>query len=132
MSEGSHPGAEEVVGRAEFTLAGRSFVLGCAPGQEARLRELAARLDGRVRELIEAMGDVGAENLLAAAALSYLDELDAAADALTPAPALPPPAGPSEAEIDVRLKAIELKAAGALVEAASRLESLARRIDEAR
>lgn len=35
--------------RVEISLNGRNFVLGCEEGQEARLRELAAFVDSRMR-----------------------------------------------------------------------------------
>ena len=65
--------------KAELQIAGKRYALSCAPGQEGRLEELGARFDQRVKELIEALGDLGAERLFLAAGLSILDELDAQA-----------------------------------------------------
>ena len=64
------------VSRAELSISGKRYLLSCAPGQEARLEELGARFDARVRELAEAMGDIGPERLFLAAGLSFIDELD--------------------------------------------------------
>ena len=65
--------------KAELQIAGKRFALSCAPGQEARLEELGGRFDQRVKELTEALGDIGTERLFLAAGLSLLDELDAQA-----------------------------------------------------
>lgn len=105
--------------KAELSIAGKRYALSCAPGQEARLEELGARFDQRVKELINALGDLGAERLFLAAGLSLLDELDAQA------------AGNGTKALDDRIRGLEQKAATMLTDAAARIESLSRRVDEA-
>ncbi len=105
--------------KAELSIAGKRYALSCAPGQEARLEELGARFDQRVKELINALGDLGAERLFLAAGLSLLDELDAQA------------AGNGTKALDDRIRGLEQKAATMLADAAARIESLSRRVDEA-
>ncbi len=105
--------------KAEITIGARRYSLNCAPGQEARLEELGARFDQRVRELTEALGDLGPERLFLAAGISLLDELDALS------------AGPSGSAIDERLRRLEMRAASVLAEAAQRIDRLSRRVDEA-
>ncbi len=105
--------------KAELTIAGTRYALSCAPGQEARLEELGSRFDQRVKELTEALGDLGAERLFLAAGISLLDELDAQA-VDTGAKAL-----------DDRIRNLEHRAATLLTDAAARIESLSRRVDEA-
>jgi cell division protein ZapA len=107
------------VARAELEIAGRRYVLSCAPGQEARLEELGARFDQRVKELTEALGDLGAERLFLAAGLSLLDELDAQA------------VGTGAKAMDDRIRNLENRAATLLSDAAARIEMLSRRVDEA-
>jgi cell division protein ZapA len=107
------------VAKAELSIAGKRYALSCAPGQEARLEELGARFDQRVKELINALGDLGAERLFLAAGLSLLDELDAQA------------AGNGTKALDDRIRGLEQKAATMLTDAAARIESLSRRVDEA-
>lgn len=105
--------------KAELIIAGKRYSLTCAPGQEARLEELGARFDVRVRELAEALGDLGPERLFLAAGLSLIDELDAQA------------AEPGSAQLDERIRGLERRAATALAEAAAKIDALGRRVDEA-
>ncbi|MGB0261877.1 MAG: cell division protein ZapA [Henriciella sp.] len=62
--------------RADIRLRGRDYSLACAPGQEARLKDLATRLDARLDEIEAAVGQVGDQRLMLIAALALLDELE--------------------------------------------------------
>lgn len=106
--------------KAELIIAGKRYSLTCAPGQEARLEELGARFDVRVKELTEALGDLGPERLFLAAGLSLIDELDAQAAEQ-----------PGSAQLDERIRGLERRAATALAEAAAKIDALGRRVDEA-
>jgi cell division protein ZapA len=107
------------VAKAELTIAGKRYLLSCAPGQEARLEELGARFDQRVAELAEALGDLGAERLFLAAGISLLDEMDAQA------------IDTGAAALDDRIRNLENRAATLLTDAAARIELLSRRVDDA-
>ncbi len=103
--------------KADLDIAGRRYSLSCAPGQEARLEELGGRFDQRVKEITEALGDLGPERLFLAAGLSLLDELDAQAVGVK--------------ALDDRIRSLENRAATLLTDAAARIEMLSRRVDEA-
>lgn len=105
--------------KADLLIGGKRYQLSCAPGQEQRLEELGLRFDQRVKELTEALGDIGPERLFLAAGISLLDELDAQA-VDTGAKAL-----------DDRIRTLENRAATLLTDAAARIEMLSRRVDEA-
>ncbi|HVY87373.1 MAG TPA: cell division protein ZapA [Hyphomonadaceae bacterium] len=105
--------------KAELSIAGKRYSLNCAPGQEARLEELGGRFDQRVKELAEALGDLGPERLFLAAGLSLIDELDAQASAT------------GTKQLDDRIRGLEQRAATMLTEAAARIEAISRRVDEA-
>ncbi len=105
--------------KAELQIAGKRYALSCMPGQEARLEELGARFDQRVKELIEALGDLGAERLFLAAGISLIDELDAQASTN------------GTKALDDRIRGLEQRAAAPLSEAAARIEAISRRVDEA-
>lgn len=105
--------------KAELQIAGKRYALSCAPGQEARLEELGARFDQRVKELTEALGDIGPERLFLAAGISLLDEIDAQA------------VGTGAKALDDRIRTLENRAATLLTDAAARIEMLSRRVDEA-
>src|SRR5262245_15084525 len=98
--------------KAELHVAGKRYMLACAPGQETRLKELGARFDQRVLELVAALGDLGTERLFLAAGLSLLDELDAQAT------------GSGAKALDERIRLLEQRAAVTLTEAAARIEHL--------
>lgn len=105
--------------KAELMINGRKYALACAPEQEARLQELGAQFDRRVQELVGAFGDIGPERLFLAAGLSLLDELEAV------------DAAAGGKVLDARIENLECKAASVLMEAASRIEAISRRVDEA-
>ena len=94
--------------KADIKLRGRTFSIACAPGQEVRIEALSKQLDARVKQIAGAVGDIGDERLLLIAALALLDELDTARR------------GGSGGDA---------KAAEALVNAATRIEALAARIE---
>jgi cell division protein ZapA len=56
-------------------INGYGYVLGCADGEEAHLRSLAADLDRRIDEIKAATGPSGEARLLLMAALMLSDEL---------------------------------------------------------
>lgn len=105
--------------KAELSIAGKRYSLSCLPDQEARLQELGARFDQRVKELTQALGDLGHERLFLAAGISLLDELDAQASAT------------GTKQLDDRIRGLEQRAATALADAAARIEAISRRVDEA-
>ena len=105
--------------KADLEIAGKRYALSCAPGQETRLEELGGRFDQRVKELTEALGDIGTERLFLAAGLSLLDELDAQT------------AGVNAKALDDRIRNLENRATTMLTDAAARIEMLSRRVDEA-
>ena len=80
-----------------ITINGRSYRLGADPGEEHRLRELAAYLGTKIDDLAAQFGRAGHERLLLIAALTIADELldarallEAATEPTRPAPDQPP------------------------------------------
>ena len=53
---------------------GRAYTIACDDGEEPHLKELAAHVDAKVRELLETVGQVGDQRLLLMAALLITDE----------------------------------------------------------
>ena len=62
--------------KAEIVLRGKTFSIACAEGQEARLEELGRKLNERLVEMEETIGDVGDTRLLVAAGLSLINLLE--------------------------------------------------------
>ena len=87
---------------------GRPYAVGCADGQEARVRDLAAQFNERVQGVADQVGQVGDVRLFLMAALMLADELPEARQRLEqgqgpvpqdgPVKAAPPPAGDGVAE----------------------------------
>jgi cell division protein ZapA len=54
---------------------GRPYAVGCADGQEERVRALAGQFDAQVRSVAESVGNVGDLRLFLMSALILADEL---------------------------------------------------------
>ncbi|MDB5543045.1 MAG: cell division protein ZapA [Hyphomicrobiales bacterium] len=59
----------------QVTIAGRSFRMACAPGEEEHLEVLAAQIDKRIQEMRGAFGEIGDQRLTVMAAITMADEL---------------------------------------------------------
>lgn len=113
------------------SIAGRQYRMACDDGQEAHLEMLAARLDTKITELRGLFGEIGDQRITVMAALTIADDLSEAERRMFE----------MRAEIDIyrrndtageeRVAALSEKVAGALGEAARRIESIARGFDEA-
>ncbi len=57
------------------TINGRNYRIACEDGQEEHLTQLAAYLNGKVEELVSAVGQIGDTRLLVMAGLLIADEL---------------------------------------------------------
>lgn len=86
-------------------INGRPYAVGCADGQEERVRILARQFDAHVRQVAGDVGQVGDIRLFLMAGLVLADEVHEArmaaqtGAAAPPAPAYnPPPAGDGVAE----------------------------------
>jgi cell division protein ZapA len=74
---------------------GRPYAVGCADGQEERVRILAKQFDNQVRQVAQDVGHVGDLRLFLMSALILSDELHEArlsGGGAGPAPATPAPA----------------------------------------
>ncbi|WP_114394356.1 cell division protein ZapA [Oleisolibacter albus] len=120
--------------RVEVTLNGKPYALACEDGQEPRLRELAAYVDSRLRQLSGGAPVGGESQWLALMTLVLADELfdmqaelqavrtarrTAETAAAPPAPAPAPPDLPAE------------KVADAVETLAKRIEDIAARLERA-
>jgi cell division protein ZapA len=66
------------MGQVTVKLNGHHYTIGCADGDEGRLRVLAKELDQRMESLVGAVGQVGDARLLVMLSLLLLDELEEA------------------------------------------------------
>ena len=104
---------------------GRAYTIACDEGEEGHLRDLAAIVDAKAREVLGSVGQVGDSRLLLMAALLIADEHHdmtvrlEAFDQQAAAPATPIADNSAEQRL-----AAENLAAEALEAAAARVESL--------
>ncbi|MBV1704439.1 MAG: cell division protein ZapA [Hyphomicrobiales bacterium] len=56
------------------TIAGRPYRMACAEGDEARLTDLAAKVDARIVEMRGSFGEIGDQRLTVMAAVTFADE----------------------------------------------------------
>ena len=61
--------------QVDVSVNGQSYRIACEDGQEDRLVDLAAMVDGKVLDLVNQIGQVGSNRLLVMAALIIADEL---------------------------------------------------------
>jgi cell division protein ZapA len=109
----------------------RAYTIACDDGEEDHLRELAAHVDAKVREVLETVGQVGDQRLMLMAALLVADEAYEANQRLEARRReLGDLAGTHEAITD-RLARTEGAAIDALEAAAKRTEALVATLAEA-
>ena len=101
---------------------GRAYTIACDEGEEDHLRELAATVDAKAREVLASVGQVGDTRLLLMAALLMADEHHAAIAKLD-----------ANAATDAvnAARGAESAAADALELAAKRVEDIAARLTAA-
>ncbi len=113
---------------AIVTIAGRSYRLGCDEGQEKRLEELAASVDGKIAAMRKNVGEIGDLRLIVMAAIEIADE---AADARAKIETLEAEVASLREKIEAsqrRDAAIEARLAKSFDAAATRLERLAQQL----
>lgn len=112
-------------------IAGKTYRMACADGEENHLEGLARLLDGRISQMRESFGEIGDMRLQVMAALTIADEVSE----------LRGKAGKLEAEVaelkdlvangDARTHESEERFAAAIISASERIERLARSLNTA-
>jgi cell division protein ZapA len=109
----------------------RAYTIACDDGEEDHLRELATHVDGKVKELLGSVGQVGDQRLLLMAALLIADEHhEAAAQLHLRTQELGALSGTHDG-VSGKLAEAEGAAADAFEAAAARLEDMAGRLAQA-
>src|SRR3712207_3268102 len=113
------------------TIAGRTYRIACAPGEEHHLEGLAALYDSKIEEMRSAFGEIGDMRLHVMAAITIADELaetrkslDAARREMADLRILASSGGE-------RTQLVETRMAESLEKVAERLERLARSLNPA-
>ena len=109
----------------------RAYTIACDEGEEAHLRELAAHVDGKVRELLGSVGQVGDARLILMAALLITDDYFDSVLRLEQRAQQVGDLSSAQERISERLSAAESGALAALEAAAKRAEDIAARLGQA-
>jgi len=109
----------------------RAYTIACDEGEEEHLKELAAHVDVKAREVLASVGQVGDTRMLLMAALLIADEHhELAAKVAAGAQAASLSSGEKQ-NLHLRAEQAESKAADMLESAAKKLEDIAARIAQA-
>ena len=109
----------------------RAYTIACDEGEEDHLRELAAHVDGKVKELLSSVGQVGDQRLLLMAALLIADEHHETSTQLHLRTEELGALTGTHDDVAARLAQSEGVAADAFEAAAKRLEDMAGRLAQA-
>jgi len=119
------------VPQVTVNIAGKSYRMACADGEETHLDGLARLLDGRIAQMREAFGEIGDMRLQVMAALTLADELGEARSRTARLEAEIAELKGIVANGDARAHDSEARLAGAILEASARIERLARSLNAA-
>jgi len=114
--------------RVSITINGNTYDIACADGEEQNILDLATSLDGRVAELVAAIGQAGEARLLAMAGLLMSDEMSELKEEVQRLRAEAEVA-PTAPQMDH--DASEGRAADLLEALAERIETIALRVEQA-
>jgi len=107
---------------------GRAYTIACDEGEEDHLRDLAAHVDSKVRQLLEEVGQVGDQRLILMAALLVTDEYFDAVARLDARKAELGSLSGTQQELGRKLAQAESMAASTFESAAKRLEDIAAKL----
>ena len=112
-------------------VASRAYTIACDEGEEAHLKDLAAHVDEKAREVLASVGQVGDTRMLLMAALLIADEHNDLAAQVAKGTADADTSSAEKQSLNLRAEQAEAAAADSLESAAKRLEDIAARLAHA-
>ncbi len=109
----------------------RAYTIACDDGEEDHLRELAATVDAKAREVLSSVGQVGDARLLLMAALLMADEHHAAMSRLDASARAVGDIDVARGALETRVLEAQGAAADALELATAKIEDIAARLAKA-
>ena len=109
----------------------RAYTIACDDGEEPHLKELAAHVDEKAREVLASVGQVGDARMLLMAALLIADEHHDLAGKVTAGAEAVNASSSEKQSLHLRAEQAESDAADVLEGAAKRLEDIAARLAHA-
>ncbi len=114
-----------------ITIAGRTYRMACADGEEAHLEGLAAELEGRISSLRSSFGEIGDQRLIVMAALGFADDRQEALKAVKALEAETKALRKSTANVEQAAGHWASEVAQAIEDAAVRIEQAAQTLNGA-
>ena len=109
----------------------RAYTIACDDGEEPHLKELAAHVDEKAREVLASVGQVGDARMLLMAALLIADEHHDLVAKVAAGGAAAQGSSEDMQKLHLKAEQTESQAADALESAAKRLEDIAARLAHA-
>jgi cell division protein ZapA len=113
------------------TIAGKTYRMACAEGEEGHLEGLAAAYDTRIEQMRTSFGEIGDLRLHVMAAIAQADELHETKRRIAALESEVAMLNSVNASRDERLERIEARLAEGVQMAAERIEGLARSLNGA-
>jgi cell division protein ZapA len=106
------------------SIAGRTYRMSCAEGEEARLEALARIVEEKIVEMREGFGEIGEQRIVVMAAIAMADELADARARVVSLEAETERLGRALAETETASRALEARATQTISAAADRIAQL--------
>ncbi len=116
------------VGQVTVTIAEKIYRIACDDGQETHLERLALELDSRIGQMRDAFGEIGNSRLTVMAAIAALDQRDEARERIVALEAEVARLRERTEDVEAQLDRSETEIAAAMMEAAERIETVAREL----
>jgi cell division protein ZapA len=117
--------------QVSVTIAGKTYRMACAEGEEGHLEGLAAAYDTRIEQMRTSFGEIGDLRLHVMAAIAQADELHETKRRIAALESEVAMLNSVNASRDERLERIEARLAEGVRMAAERIEELARSLNSA-
>jgi len=114
--------------QVQVTVNGRNYTLVCDDGEEDHLTSLAARVDGRVSEMVAGVGQIGEGRLLLMAGLLMADENVGASERIAQ---LEEELAAARSAVSIASDNVAEEASKAMIDAAKRIEDVAVQLQNA-
>jgi cell division protein ZapA len=116
------------MGQVTVTIAQKVYRIACEDGQEEHLLGLAREVDAKIDDMRKAFGEIGDNRLTVMAAITFLDEREELRQRIRSLEADVAALRDAQAQASTRSEDSEMRVAAAILEAAERIEDVARRL----
>lgn len=108
----------------DVLVNGHSYSMACNDGEEAELRALAARVDGKLQTVVRMVGQIGEQRLLLMTAMLIADDLAGAENTLSENARVVAELKQSNAELQSMVDESDARLADQLEDAARKVEAV--------